>query len=111
MPWCAGGDLPAVSLRGLFAVSILGVSVSFVKDATSIGLGFVHAIPISLSYLFKVDLSPNVVTPLPTSTPILSGHHHTVVCVCGLCMYVFWLILSPSFIQFLPSPYLYSDSC
>ena len=32
-----------------------------------------------------------------------SGRHHAVVCVCGLCMYVLWLIPSYSFIQGLPA--------
>ena len=41
--------------------------------------------------------------PLPTSTyptsPFPSGHHHTILCVYVLCIYVFWLIPSPSFIR------------
>ena len=40
--------------------------------------------------------------PSPCSPFPLPGHRHcghTVVCVYGLCMYVLWLIPSPSFIQ------------
>ena len=33
-----------------------------------------------------------------------SGHHHAVVCVHGLCLYVLWLIPSPSLIQSYPPP-------
>ena len=39
----------------------------------------------------------------PAFAPLPPGHHHTVVCVYGLCLYVLWLIPSPSFIQ-LPPP-------
>ena len=35
--------------------------------------------------------------PAPGLLP--SGHHHTVVCVYVFCMYLLWLIPSPSFIQ------------
>ena len=58
---------------------------------------------------FIIDTITNALTscpPLPTSiqpSPHLSsGHHHTVVCVHGSCIYDLWLILSPSFIQPLP---------
>ena len=36
--------------------------------------------------------------------PLPSGHHHTIVCVYGSCIYVLWLIPSPSFIQSSPPP-------
>ena len=43
--------------------------------------------------------------PPPSSHPLPSGGPHTAVCVHGSCMYVPWLIPSPSVIQSsLPSP-------
>ena len=59
--------------------------------------------------LTLLQMSPPLLlcSPHPDSTPLPSGHHHTVVCVYGLCTYVLWLIPSPSFVQS-PIP---SDSC
>ena len=64
-----------------------------------------------LFFFFIIDTVTNVhISPtLPTSThslpPFFSGHHHTVVCVDRLFIYVLWLIPSPSLIQnSLPTP-------
>ena len=40
----------------------------------------------------------------PTPNLLPSGHHHTVVCVYGLCIYALQVIPSPCFIQFPLSP-------
>ena len=76
-------------------------------------LGFHFYLFIYLFNFIFIDTITDVPIPLPalpSSTqplsPSSSGHHHTIVCVYGLCMYVLWLIPSP-FIQF-PLP---SDSC
>ena len=45
--------------------------------------------------------------PAPTP-PLPCGHHHTVVCVHGLCIYALWLIPSPAYSQSSPLPF---DSC
>lgn len=47
------------------------------------------------STIFKIDVSPQPSPPC--------GHHHSVVCVCVLCIYVLWLIPSLSLIHS-PSP-------
>ena len=67
-------------------------------------------------FIFIVDTVADVLIthPLPPCSQALlslpSGHHHTVVCVCGLCIYSLWLIPSPSFIQASSAPDP-SDSC
>ena len=58
--------------------------------------------------LFLFFLLPTC-PPLTLFISLLSGHHHTLVCVYRSCVYVLWLILSSSFIQSLPA--LLSDSC
>nr|KAF6426404.1 hypothetical protein HJG59_009112 [Molossus molossus] len=46
--------------------------------------------------------------PPPSPSP---GPHHTVVCVHGVCIYVLWLISSPSFMQFPQTSILPCDIC
>ena len=69
------------------------------------------------SFIFIVDTIADVAPPCNTSLPpssqpqllFPSGHHHTAVCVHRLCIYVLWLIPSPSVIS--PPSLLPSDSC
>lgn len=63
------------------------------------------------NFIFIVDTITDVPIhppPLYTSTQPLcllsSDYHHTIVCVNGLCIYVFWIIPLPSFIQSSHSP-------
>ena len=79
-------------------------------------IGEVYDLVFSFSFHFIFIADTITDAPFPTPPPLLaitqplsplpSGHHHTVVSVCGLCIYDFWLILSPSFIQFSPPPQL-----
>ena len=62
-------------------------------------------------FMFIVDTNADVPsTPsLPPSIlllPLLSSCYPTAVCVRVSCMYILWLIPSPSFIRFHPSPLL-----
>lgn len=77
-----------------------------------IGMTFVcKTIQVSSVQVNKISSSHCIVHQLPqdkslspTSTnshlPFPSAYQYTVFCVCILCIYVFWLITSPSFIQF-----------
>ena len=57
-------------------------------------------------HYYRCPHSPLLCPPPLAPSFLPSDHHHTVVSVCGLCIYDFWLILSPSFIQFSPPPQL-----
>ena len=72
----------------LYFFSILFFLIFIVDTIT--GDAFTHTLPMSTQPL----------------CPLRSGHHHTVACVHGLCIYVIWLSPSHSFIQ---SPHLSSD--
>lgn len=45
-----------------------------------------------------IPIPPPLLAPTHPPIPLSSGHHHTVVWVYGLCIYVIRLIPSPSFI-------------
>ena len=61
----------------------------------------------AIFFLFIVDTITDFLISYPfahlhpglTPPSLPSGHHHTVVCIYWLCVYVLWLIPSASFIQ------------